>query len=995
MRNFVFSFLTLILLPAYMSGQVIKGKISDNSGIGIPGAIIVSVDSGLNTSSNFDGGFTIKGKEGEVLKINMLGYDPISVKATAGFMSIILKEDKDMQLKDVVVVGYGYRKKIDLTMSVSQVKAGELSKTKVLNASQAIQGKLAGVHITSSDDPGASPTILIRGIGSGTGSNSPLFVVDGIRQNNINNINTNDIESYEVLKDASALAIYGSEASNGVVLITTKRAQSGKTAINFESFIGVREPLKTVKMAGSNKYSNYTNIALGTTTFSQDQPVNTNWFKEITQTAIYSNTNFSMSSNSDNGSNLFSVGYYDEDAILKGQEYNRLVLRLDNEFKISEKLKIRTNLNGGFTNTTPKPFSVFTTAYKQSPIVPVFFPSGKYGVSFVGANGFASEDGTSFNNVGNPVAQLDFFNEKIRNLNLLGSISLDYKLNKQLKFNSRFGGEINNWQSYNFTDSRNIWLAADPNRVESGYDATAPVNVLSKSRSEFYRWDFSNYITYSNVFGDIHDLELTAGIEASSNNNGEYLSATRRNVPVNSNYWSLNFATSNLSDAIGNGQSNERRLNSYFGRVQYKLMDRYLLTAMLRRDGSSQFHKDNRWGSFPSVGLGWIVSKEEFLSESSIVNLLKIRGGWGRLGNQNVPLNTANFATGFNSSLGGSTVFSGTSINSVVDPNLQWEVTEETTIGADFELLNSRLKGSFNLYDKLNTNAIFYVGSYSTSGTTAATPGHVGEISNRGYEITLRWDDKINENLSYWIGGNYSNNKNELKSLSSSLVNRIRGGDLGNGQYTKLLGPEAVGQPIGSFWIWEQSGFDAAGNMTFSDKNGQTIAQSDLKEEDRKFMGSVIPKSIYGVTLGLKYKRVELSIDGYGTGGAKVYNGKKAQRFSGENIEYDIATDYWSASNQGAANPAPFNSVPVASSYYLESGDFFRVNNISLGYTLPNLYTNISSVRIYVNAVNPFISQKYSGYSPEINGGVMDRMGIELDAYPTLKSLVFGVNVKL
>jgi TonB-linked SusC/RagA family outer membrane protein len=994
MRNFVYCFLALILLPAYLSGQVIKGKVSDQKGIGIPGAIVVAVDSKSTADADFDGNFNINAKVGEMLKISMLGYDPISVKATLGLMKIILIEDKETNLKEVVVVGYGTRKKIDLTMSVSQVKAEELSKTKVLNASQAIQGKLTGVHITSSDAPGASPTILIRGAGSGLGSNAPLFVIDGIRQNNMNNINTNDIETYEVLKDASALAIYGSESANGVILITTKRAKSGKTAINFESYIGVREPMKTVKMAGSNKYSNYSNIALGTITFSQDQPVNTNWFKEITQTANYRNTNFSISSNSDKGSNLFSVGYYDEEALLKGQGYNRLTLRLDNEYKISEKLKIRTSLNGGFTNITSKPFSAFTAAYKQSPIVPVFFPSGKYGVSFVGSNGFASESGSSFNNVGNPVAQLDFHNEKSRNLNLLGSINLDYKINKQLKFTSRFGGEINNWQGYNFSDSRNSWLAGDPNRVESGYDATAPINVLSKTRSEFYRWDFANFLTYNEVFNEIHDLELTAGIESSSNNNGEYLSATRRDVPANSNYWSLNFSTSNKSDGIGNGQSNERRLNSYFGRVQYKLMNRYLLTAMLRRDGSSQFQEENRWGTFPSVGLGWVVSKEDFLSKSSVVNLLKIRGGWGRLGNQNVPLNTANFATGLNASLGGSTVFSGTTVNSIIDPNLQWEVTEETSVGVDFELLNNRLKGEFNVYEKLNTNAIFYVGSYPTSGVSAATPGHVGEISNSGYEISLRWDDKINENLSYWIGGNYSNNKNELLSVSSTLTNAIRGGGLGNGQHTKLLGYDAVGQPVGSFWIWEQSGFDADGNMTFLDKNGKIVAQSALKEEDRKFMGSVIPKSIYGVTLGVKFKSVELSIDGYGTGGAKVYNGKKAQRFSGENIEYDMATDFWSASNPNAANPAPFNAVPIASSYYLESGDFFRVNNISLGYTLPNL-PNISSVRVYVNAINPFISQKYSGYSPEINGGVMDGMGIELDAYPTLKSLIFGVNVKL
>ena len=1009
MKNFIFSFLALLLLPAYMSGQAIKGKVVDSSGMGIPGAIISASNSRATADADFDGNFTINAKVGETLKITMLGFDSVSLAATLDPMTITLKESGDTVLKDVVVIGYGTRKKVDNTSAITSLKAEDVTKTKVLNASQAIQGKAAGVQVISSDLPGSTPSVVIRGLGTALGGRSPLYIVDGMPTENINNINTNDITSYEILKDASSLAIYGTRAANGVIIITTKKGKGDKVSVEIESFAGFRNPLKKVKMADANQYAAYSNAALGTNTFAANQPVNTNWLDAITRTGSYTQNNISISGASENIKYFFSAGNYEEQAILNGLNYGRTTFRNNNEFKISKKVTLSQNLSFTSANSAPKPLGAFTNAYKQSPLVPVRFSDGQYGVSRVNASGVANQVGSSFNNVGNPVAQLDFYNEQQRSVTLQGGLKLDYEIIKGLKFTSQFNGEYYSWKQYNYEDKQGIWMAANPNTTAADYVASHksdPVNLLTRGREQYFNWNLSNYFTYNKVFGGIHDLELTAGMEASVKGPRETLTIARKNVSPNSNYWSLyNAKDAHGVEYVGDITSlydvtyNESRLASYFGRFQYKLMDRYLVTGTIRRDGSSNFAKDYRWGTFPSFGLGWIMTKENFLSNIKGLDLIKLRGSWGKLGNQNVPLNSQAYASGLDAYLGGSILYPGTTINSQIDPSLSWEITEEASVGLDFELLNSRLKGSADYYDKNTSNVILNTKPYMSSGLTIATPAHVGKVSNKGYELSLRWDDKISDNLSYWVGGNFSQNINKLSSLKDFDISPVIGGNLGNGQDTKMLNKTSVGQPLGSFYVYEYAGIDPAnGKMLYYNAAGDKVVQTALDAtKDKKYVGSILPKNNYGVTLGLTYKNIDFSVDGYGTGGAKVYNGKKAQRFTGENVEASLTNNYWTAANPNASNPKPFNEVPVASTYYLESGDFFRINNITLGYKLPlNDTSFVNYCRLYVNAINPFITQKFSGFSPELNGdgNPYGNQGIELDAYPTLRSFVVGANLK-
>lgn len=991
MKNFIFSFLALLLLPAYMSGQMIKGKVVDSNGMGIPGALIIYSNSKASTDTDFDGVFEIDAAIGEQLKVSMIGFTTVNIK-TSQNMLVTLIESKEMDLKEVVVIGYGTRKKSDNTGSISQLSSEEITKMKVLNPTQAIQGKATGVQVIGNDSPGSTPSLIIRGIGTFGADRTPLYVVDGVPTKNINNINSNDIATFDILKDASSLAIYGNQAANGVVIITTKRGKGAKPTIEYDGFFGIRTPLRKVAMADANSFAKYSNIAGNNSRFAENQAYNTNWFDEITRIGTYNSNNISLSGSTEKVNYLLSVNNYQEKGVLNGLDYQRFTVRNNNEYRISDKFKVTQNFSVSNSKSNPKPFSAFTNAYRQSSIVPVRYPDGKWGAPIIGADGQIAQSGAVFNNAGNAVSQLHYFTEEQKSLLLQASLGIEYKILPELKFTSRGGVEYNNWKKFSFTPNQELWLAANPTRLPANYSPLDPINELVLGRSDYFNWNWDNFLTYNKTFADIHDVEVTLGASAQEWGSRESLDVKGRNVPANSDYWSLNLSTSSTNNVVTNHQiGNQKNLIGYFARVQYTLMERYLLTGTIRRDGSSQFQEGKKWGNFPSFGLGWILTKEEFLENSEAINFMKLRGGWGRLGNQNVPINqqTFNSGAGYAYDFGGA-LYSGTTIGSIIDPNLGWEITEEASLGLDFKTLNNRLSGSLDWYNKATKNVILNVTPPLTVGT-GSTPSHAGEITNKGYEVSLRWDDSINEDFKYWIGGNYSNNKNEVSKVYNPLAIKQYGGDIGNGQVTKQL---AEGQPIGSFYLFEVAGYDANGNFTYYDKNGAIT--SNPVETDRKFFGSSLPVYYYGINLGFEYKNIDFSVDGYGVGGNKVYNGKKAQRFGNENIEASIANNFWAVDNTNATNPKPFNAVPRSSTYYLESGDYFRINNITLGYTLPKFSESIPRLRIYASAINPFISQKFSGYSPELNGNgdPMGSQGIELGSYPTLSSFIIGANIK-
>lgn len=996
MKN-LFSFLCLVCITTFSNAQEVSGKVTDVKGLPIPGVNVIEENAENSSSTDFDGNFIIKSKVGARLKFSMVGYETVTKTASAT-MNVILVETVKA-LDEVIVVGYGTRKKGSISGSVSQIKSEDLLRTPAQSAIQAIQGKAAGINIVTNDEPGAAPTINVRGIGTILNSRNPLYVIDGIEAGSLNGISPNDIATIDILKDASSTAIYGQKGVNGVVFITTKKGKKGQVKISYDAYYGQKSILKKVEMSDSYRFAYYNNTALGSSSyFNFNQPVNTNWLDEITRTGEVTSNSVSISGAGEMVSYYLGVSNYTEKGILLGADFKRNNLLNKNEYKFSDKFKVTQLVSLSIADNNPKPLSAFTNAYKQSPIVPVRYANGRFGAPLLNTTtGLADLSGQRFNNVANPVAQLFYTNQKNKNVTLLGGLNAELQLFKNIKFNSNFGATADWGKGYSYTPTRDLWLAQNPSLSAADYLITqgedAPINTLQQRKTDSYVYNWDNYITYKKQFGN-HNLTVVIGMSKSKNNNYEELFATRYNVPENSDYWNLNLASDNSDVAprsvIFNRISTPEVSLAYFGRAEYDYQGKYMATAIVRREGTSKFQSPVRWGVFPSLSAGWVISKEDFLSNNEFINNLKLRLGYGELANGNGPsFNT----TAFNPNsypFGDPTVSQpGLYVPSIPDPNLTFEKMAEIDLGIDFVLFKNHISGTFDYYNRKAKDLILPV---SPPYVISEQPNYVnaGEITNTGIELTLRWDDTIGENIKYYVGGIFSNNKNKVSKISSPYFKNFSGsGSLNNGEYTKMV---FEGEPLGSFYVYEQIGYNDDGAPIFNDL---VDGVAGLTDKDRVNAGSYIPTYTYSLNFGINYKNVDFAVETYGVGGNKLYNGKKAQRFGGENVEFDVLENFWTPSNTNPDNPKPSNDVPRASTYYIEDGAFFRINNITLGYTLPKIFEKLDRVRLYATAVNPFIFTKFTGYSPEIasNGDPLGGAGIELDAYPTNKTFLFGVNV--
>jgi len=983
----VLTYLLLIIVGYNSFAQEIKGTVTDENKLPIPEVNITVKGKSITSKTDFDGNFVIKAELGDVLEFSMIGYDKVAQKAQSG-MTVTLKESNQL-LKEIVVVGYGSKKAGSITGSVAQIKAQDIIKTPAQSAIQAIQGRAAGVNIVTNDEPGANPSIRIRGLGTVLGGRDPLYIIDGLEASSLNGLSPNEIETIDILKDASSLAIYGQKGSNGVVVVSTKKGKGNKLKINYDAYFGVKMIQREVEMSDAYRYVYYNNSALGSTNyFNFEQPYNTNWLDEITGTGEVQSNHISMSGGSENVNFYFGATNLKEKGILNGTEFERTNLNSRNEYTFfDKKLKINQSVNVSIVRNTPKPLSAFTNAYKQSPIVPVKFDNGRWGVPLRDpSTGQVAINGSDrFNNVGNPVAQLYYTNEKNKNLVLFGNIGAELQLLKELKFNTNFGATFDWSKGYTFTPSREIWLSQNPTQEAENYPLSEPVNTLQQRRGDSYRWNWDNYFTYAKVFGK-HDVKATLGMNRSTSNNTENISGTRWNVPEQSNYWSLDLSAYNTEVSPGSVVSNRRETPlvslAYFGRFDYEYDNKYLFSASVRREGISTFQESKRWAIFPAFSGGWVMSNEDFLKDVKFLNYLKLRGGYGEVGNGNslYALNIPVFAADYNYTFGGSqTIYPGSNQPYQVDPNLTWETMKEIDFGVDFRMLNNKLSGSIDVYDRKSENVILPVALPSVLSPDLVTL-NTGTVSNKGLELSLNWKQEINDNWKYSVSGNISFNKNELTNVNNAYFSNFIGGSINNGQWTKQV---LVGEALGSFYVYDVTGIDGDGNFTYSD--------------ERVVAGSYLPTYTYGLNFTLNYKKFDFSVDTYGVGGNKLYNGKKAQRFGGENVEYDVLNNFWTPSNPNAANPRPFNEVPRSSTYYIEDGSYLRINNITLGYTFPKFFDQIDKVRLYATAINPFIFTKFSGYSPELSGNnnadPLGSAGIELDAYPTNKTFLLGLNV--
>ena len=991
MKNILlFVFITFFSI---LHAQVIKGFVVDDLRVNIVGAKLTNLSTKEVVLSDFDGSFAIKGVVGDKLSVTMVNFQTKIVTIQGNNLKIQLSPELN-NLNEVVVVGYGSKKAGSITGSVVQIKANDIVKTPAQSAIQAIQGKAAGVNIVTNDEPGANPSVRIRGLGTILGGRDPLYIIDGLESNSLNGLSPNDIETIDILKDASSLAIYGQKGSNGVIIISTKKGKKGEIKVNYSSFIGQKFIQREVKMADSFLFTYYNNAAAGSATyFNQNQPYNTNWLNEIKTIGETSNNTVSVSGASENANYFFGATNYKEKGILRGTSFERTNINSRNQFSaFNSKLKITQNVNLSISNNTSKPASAFTSAYKQSPLVPVYFPNGRYGLPLRDPDtGLVDILGSDlFNNVSNPVAELNLTNNKNRTINLFGNVGAELKLHKNWIINSNFGMNYYSNKGFNYISNRDTWLYRNASASLEDYYATfgnkVPIiNTLELNTNEGFSWNLDNFVTFKKKFNK-NDFKIVAGTSRTTKDESNFLNGIRTNVPEQQNYWNLDLSSNatliNPSESVRNNQSTPVVSMAIFARLEYEYNDKYLATVVVRREGVSNFAKDKRWANFPSISAGWIISKEDFLADSKSINFLKLRAGYGEVGNSNIGngLNSITF-NGANYSFGNpSSINPGLYIPRSLDPNLTWETMKEIDFAIDFKIFNN-LSGTIEYYNRNSSNLILPVQIPSVLSIDPVFL-NTGTVNNTGYEFSLNYSKKFNSNWSVVLSGNFSYNKNTLKQVDNSYFANYIGGGLGNGQFTKQV---VVGQPLGSFNVFSTNGFDSDGNFVYSDQ--------------RAVAGTYLPSITYGNELVINYKKFDFTISTYGVAGNKIYNGKKAQRFGGENVEDSLLTNFWTPSTPNAKNPKPSNEIPRASTYYLEDGSFLRINNITLGYTLPKFVKAIDSVRLYFTALNPFLFTKYSGFSPEIvgdnNANPLGSAGIELNAYPTNKTFLFGINLNL
>lgn len=972
----------------------INGKVTGDNGVPLQGVSVKVKGTNAGTVTNSEGVYAIPVPDKTaILVFSFIGYEDKEIAVGNQTTLNISLASVQRELDQVVVVGYGTQRKIDVTGSIATVKGDDISKQPSTNAISALQGKVAGVQIINSGTPGASPQIRIRGVGTVYGSPNPLYVVDGVWFDDINFLNPADIDNISILKDASSESIYGIRAANGVVLVTTKKGKSGQAVVNYSGSAGFQHVTNPVKMANANEFANLVNeLAAANGSGQVLNPANftsgTDWYHQILRNALITNHQLSISGGTERSTYNFSLGYLRQEGIVETNDYTRYTARLQNDFQVFKNLKAGYTLTTANSNSNDIPGGIFHQIFAAAPIVPVYYKDGSYG----DPSDYNLGDGANFN----PQATLDFFNQKSKSYRLTGNVYVDLKFAQHFTFHTSAGGEFGQSEGRNYLP---IYTATLKQR-----NTTSQLNV---SRGETRNWILENTLTYDNRFND-HSLKVLIGQSAQHYQSYGY-NATAPNVPNTSDgdlYLRLgSTAGRNVTD-FGDLSA----IASYFGRINYGFKDKYLLNLSVRADGSSKFFGDNRWGYFPSVGAGWVISQESFMKNQKIFDNLKLRGSWGKIGNASVPSNISVLTVTqapYLTAIYGNQPYTGASINSVVPPTTYWERGVGTDIGLEASLLRSRLTIEADFYDKKTEKAIFDIPILSSVGTgSGSIIGNQADFQNRGFELAITWKDVVGKDLNYSISANIGINDNKVLSVSTGSNPIYGGGAAATGG--QLATRTVVGQPIGQFYglvvagVFQNAAEVAAskqpnakpGDFIYADQNKDGV----IDGRDRVALGNPNPKYNFGLNTNWSYKQFDLTLDFQGVAGVQVYNANIGLRYGNENFTKDFydhrwhgqgtSTSYSSANIGGGDNYRP-------NSFFVESGSYFRIRNMQLGYTLPATITDrwkMKKLRVFVNAQNAFNFFKYKGFSPEI-GGSPTNAGIDANVYPLYATYNFGVNL--
>ena len=1023
-RKFFFLVYGMLLLPPFFTNAqntgTVTGKVTDETQQPLAGASVTikgKPATGVTTDAN--GNFTIRAASGEMLRIEYVGFEPQEIRAGAKELSIRMITTA-ANLNDVVVIGYGTVRRKDLTGAVASIKGSDIKSQGVSDMTRSLQGKLPGVTIESAGgDPGSGTRILIRGVGT-LGNAAPLYIVDGVQVANINNINSSDIASLDILKDASAAAIYGSRAANGVVLVTTKSGKSGRPVIQFNTNVGAQSLAKKLPVLNARQWAGVSNAAHDAASLPRldiarnpdSLGAGTDWQDAIFRTALTQQYDLSVSGGSENGRYSVSGGYNDQQGIVDVTGYKRYNLRVKSETKkgafqfgetvlLTREKWIRTPTGWGGQGGGP-----VGSAVKMIPVFPIYDTAALGG--FAGAYGPVV-------NVANPVAQLHLENINYELTSILANAYGEVTLLPGLKYKLNLGYTNSFGSNYDYA-----------HRYVVGTLFAHPTNDISVAKDQTNLVLLENTLNFDRQFGK-HSLQALAGYTYQETKYS-YTSAAKTDLPDG-----IDVLDAGAGTASTGGNKTQSDLVSLLGRVIYSYDNRYLLTASIRRDGSSRFGKANRYGNFPSVALGWNISNESFYHGGDWVPTLKLRASYGVLGNQEIGdyqysaaiASNINYVTGTNQQK-----WFGAIQTAFSSPNIKWETTKTSNVGIDAGLFKNHLNLTLDYFIKETSDVLLNVPIPGSAGSSTNPVVNAGTLRNRGFELGLNYSDHAGS-LGYNFFGTFSVIRNKVIRLGTGTQQIFGGQPTHHGASTTVT---QAGGAVSAFYLVKAAGiFNTQDEVNSYSKNGALVqpnaAPGDIKfqdangdgqisDADRVYCGSPFPKFEYGFGASANWHNIDINLFFQGTSGNKIYNGLR-QDLESMSLEFNYSTttlDAWTPQKHSSIPRAVINDPNFndrTSSRFLESGSYLRMKTVQIGYTFPqNLLKSLhlASVRAYLSADNLFTITKYSGFNPDIgrsitnpasadvsqSSGILNR-GVDFGhiAYPIARTLSAGLQIGL
>lgn len=997
--------------------KAVTGVVTDSEGNPLIGVVVSTKKSRSYALTDSMGKFSIEINNNDELALLCLGFERYETHVVPGQNLEIAMHESSEMLQETVAIGFGIQKKSDVTGAITSIEEDKFEKSNANTITAAMIGAAAGIHIiTTSGDPDSIGDIRIRGLSSNSSSaNNPLFIVDGLLVKNVKQINAQNIKSIEILKDAASAAIYGAQAGNGVVVITTKTGRSGAGSVFYNGSFRLESAGWRQKMMDSEQYIDYvTSAGLITPSVimaSWDGVTNTDWQKEMLPGGYAMQHNFGFEGGNERGDYYASVSYLDNDGILYGDKdrVKRLNFQFNASYKIKDwvrigstntlQYKLTTNESDSFNGSDK---SIMAQTYAMSPLIPLTYsendlpdfmrdylnngynllktPSGDYIAT--------TEISTS---IVNPLINLYKQKESVNeNLDMFGTFYADLTPFNFLKFTSRIGYIINNYDNYTYEEP---WYAGEQNYNQE-YDLTE--NVKWKLR---YQWD--NYVNINDCFGNVHNVDFMAGMSYIEANERYVKGSTNQLKDYLPNFRYLSFSTASALDNVSGERSKEASL-SYFTRLSYNYDNRYYLQGSFRADAfdTSRLSKKSRWGFFPAISAGWTISNEDWMIDARNFGLtfLKLRACWGVNGNIGV---LSNYSYASTVTIGGSQYNMGTDDSltlasyptSLANEDLKWEESRQLDLGIDARFFNSRLSATFDYYDK-NTNDLLV--SLTPSYTTGQSSVYMnaGSVNNHGVELELSWQDSVGD-FTYSISGNISHNKNVVTDLDPSIT-KISGANVDNGHKATYF---QKGYPIWYFYGYKHEGVDPeTGNNIFSDTDGN----GKITTADMTMIGCAQPDFTYGLSFYAEYKNFDLSITGHGSQGNDIWFVSRLKDFEFRNFPELFYKEAWKAPGDVARYPR-YNQI-LTSSYSRSSaciydGSYFRIGQLQLGYTLPEKISNrirAEKLRMYLSLDDYWTISKYVGFDPTTAGDNSSYgNGIDRGSYPTPKKLTLGINLTL